>query len=101
MEVELMETARSFAWHVRSCNKHTCSYEMQFEELKKGCSRQPFSVDLASAVLNGPFWTCARSAKARNLMILWLRGLDLNQRPLGYEPNELPGCSTPHLNTNK
>jgi SSS family solute:Na+ symporter len=21
----------------------------------------------------------------------------LNQRPLGYEPNELPGCSTPHL----
>ena len=25
----------------------------------------------------------------------WLRGLDLNQRPLGYEPNELPGCSTP------
>jgi hypothetical protein len=27
----------------------------------------------------------------------WLRGLDLNQRPLGYEPNELPGCSTPQL----
>src|SRR2546422_1525201 len=25
----------------------------------------------------------------------WLRGLDLNQRPLGYEPNELSGCSTP------
>jgi hypothetical protein len=23
-----------------------------------------------------------------------LRGLDLNQRPLGYEPNELPDCST-------
>ena len=28
----------------------------------------------------------------------WLRGLDLNQRPLGYEPNELPGCSTPRQN---
>src|SRR3989344_880592 len=27
----------------------------------------------------------------------WLRGLDLNQRPLGYEPNELPGCSTPQV----
>ena len=26
---------------------------------------------------------------------VWLRGLDLNQRPLGYEPNELPDCSTP------
>ncbi len=28
----------------------------------------------------------------------WLRGLDLNQRPLGYEPNELPDCSTPRTN---
>src|ERR1035438_10628668 len=31
---------------------------------------------------------------------IWLRGLDLNQRPLGYEPNELPDCSTPHKNHN-
>ena len=21
----------------------------------------------------------------------------MNMRPLGYEPNELPGCSTPHM----
>src|SRR5437773_7687651 len=28
---------------------------------------------------------------------IWLRGLDLNQRPSGYEPDELPGCSTPRL----
>jgi integrase len=26
---------------------------------------------------------------------VWLRGVDLNHRPLGYEPNELPDCSTP------
>ena len=26
---------------------------------------------------------------------MWWRGLDLNQRPSGYEPDELPDCSTP------
>ena len=25
----------------------------------------------------------------------WLRGPDLNQRPSGYEPDELPDCSIP------
>src|ERR1035438_5934633 len=29
----------------------------------------------------------------------WLRGMDLNHRPLGYEPNELPDCSTPHFDS--
>jgi hypothetical protein len=24
----------------------------------------------------------------------------LNQGPLGYEPNELPDCSTPHFDSN-
>ena len=27
--------------------------------------------------------------------IIKLRGQDLNLRPSGYEPDELPGCSTP------
>ena len=30
----------------------------------------------------------------------WLRGVDLNHRPLGYEPNELPDCSTPQDDDN-
>src|SRR5690349_9504678 len=30
----------------------------------------------------------------------WLRGVDLNHRPLGYEPNELPDCSTPRFDDN-
>ena len=29
----------------------------------------------------------------------WWRGRDLNPRPLGYEPNELPDCSTPRCRT--
>gem|GEM_PF-3508723 len=26
----------------------------------------------------------------------WVQGLDLNQGPSGYEPDELPDCSTLH-----
>ena len=29
--------------------------------------------------------------------VSWSRGLDLNQRPSGYEPDELPDCSTPQF----
>ncbi len=29
------------------------------------------------------------------LICNWLRGPDSNRRPSGYEPDELPGCSTP------
>ena len=39
-----------------------------------------------------------KSANKRSLLLIfwnWLRGPDLNRRPSGYEPDELPSCSTP------
>ena len=36
----------------------------------------------------------------RSLLKIWLRWRDLNPRPSGYEPDELPGCSTPHFDNN-
>src|SRR4029077_16509403 len=43
------------------------------------------------------FWFAAWRQTSRPTEEIWLRGLDLNQRPSGYEPDELPGCSTPRL----
>jgi hypothetical protein len=45
--------------------------------------------------LRGAVQTKTGAFSMKSARIYWLRGGDLNPRPLGYEPNELPDCSTP------
>ncbi len=40
----------------------------------------------------------ARNKKTPKRVLDWLREPDLNRRPSGYEPDELPGCSIPRPN---
>src|SRR5581483_4602887 len=52
--------------------------------------------------LNAPLSSLAGGPQsAASVRRRWLRGVDLNHRPLGYEPNELPGCSTPRNDATK
>ena len=44
--------------------------------------------------LNLPLFKTKKAPKFR-CFVIWLRGPDLNRRPSGYEPDELPSCSTP------
>ena len=37
----------------------------------------------------------AREYPIMSSLEFWWRGRDLNPRPSGYEPDELPDCSTP------
>ena len=56
-------------------------------------------VRLVSAV--EPHCFCDSNPKIKNtpfgvfFYLNWLRSVDLNHRPSGYEPDELPDCSTP------
>ena len=55
--------------------------------------RDPLKDD-GLAALEGRQWDAAVNVLGYR-ELGWLRGRDLNPRPLGYEPNELPDCSTP------
>ena len=62
---------------------------------RERCGRdRPHSEQFGSSLVAGSF---CFSWKLLIRKEFWLRGVDLNHRPLGYEPNELPDCSTPHF----
>ena len=63
-----------------------------------GCAAAIAPGILAKADVEAAFLVLQNvNAIARHSPASWLRGRDLNPRPSGYEPDELPGCSTPRL----
>ena len=64
----------------------------------RGCGQSNAAPAGAVVAANRRFKSLGRKWKGPQGFTLrpsWLRGGDLNPRPLGYEPNELPDCSTP------
>ncbi len=62
--------------------------------LTKTVRRTVFAALTQRATLVGLITWHKKNGKPHGLPIFWVQGPDLNQRPPGYEPDELPDCST-------
>ena len=84
-------------WMLREALRQAKGYDAASERLRQ------FVADIRMVPKNGTLGTMVKTNAGKLLDAgglipsskCWLRGGDLNPRPLGYEPNELPDCSTP------
>jgi PAS domain S-box-containing protein len=71
-------------------NKQTNEMFIKISDNGKGISKESLEK------IGTPFFTTKKPWKPlASRVSIWLRGTDLNCRPSGYEPDELPDCSTP------
>ena len=75
---------------------HSSSFRAETRSTWAGCGAIARRLSNCERKVSG--WACTE--RLQLIERIWLRGVDLNHRPLGYEPNELPDCSTPQKNHN-
>src|SRR5438270_13439184 len=81
---------------MRASGQCSCSFHYSYDfSLRKALT--PLELGVCTGGSKTPTDLYCMLLKGKEL---WLRGVDLNHRPLGYEPNELPGCSTPQIQYN-
>ncbi len=76
-----------------------------FYSLREGVRRDvafPQLTDIPESHLRPEAYKCQQKQNPANIssarfavFLVWWREADLNHRPSGYEPDELPGCSIP------